>query len=503
MPSLPALPVPPAHPAVAHVPRPAHLAMLLATALLLSGCGGPDRAEGTDSSGPLTTSGWTVIEGGWMFEAETGERVPNPWVHVGPDGRIHGVGSEGQAAPSGGQHELIRLDDAETLLPGLIDLHAHYNMDLTGDGRVEESRWNPLVYLANGVTTTFPAGEYLPEQMLQLRDRIEAGTWDGPRILPSGPYFGSSRPGWNRDITREELHAEVDEWWERGVRHFKAKGAGPDHVRWLVERVHELGGTVTGHVDSGARGSTNSVEAIEAGIDRIEHILGGYVLDREQAAYPVWNQVDTTSAAFRRTVDLFLERGIHFNPTITAPVYFTELEEGFDDWADERTFFTPYIQDRVAERIEDRGRPRNELMSDLYQAMKRSTLAFYNAGGGPLITLGTDNPSGGEFLPGFSAHRELHAMVLAGMPPASALQSGTLNGARALGMDDDLGSIAPGKWADLFLVRGNPVEDIRATREVQWVMREGRRHDPVALLSQARGQIGPAGPDDHDGWWRW
>jgi imidazolonepropionase-like amidohydrolase len=492
------------------IPSPASLLPLslrrpfpaLAAFLVLAGCGGgPGEAASSTAGDPDT--GWQRIEGGWLLDVERGERIPNPGITVAPDGRIAAVGDErrrpGDDPDALATARVLRLEGEDTLLPGLIDLHAHYNMDLTGDGRFEETRWNSLIYLANGVTTTFPAGEYVPEQMLRLRDRIEAGEWQGPRVLPSGPYFGSSRPGWNREITREELHAEVDAWWERGVHHFKAKGAGPDHVRWLVERVHHHGGTVTGHVDSGARGSTNSVEAIEAGINRIEHILGGHALDREQAAYPVWNRVDTASAEFRRTVALFLERGVYLNPTITAPVYFTELEPGFDDWADEGSYFTPYVQERVA--LRERGR--NDLMSDLYAAMKRTTLAFYNAGGGDQITLGTDLPSSGDFLPGFGAHRELHALVLAGLPPLAALRAGTLNGARALGMDQEIGSIAPGKWADLLVVRGNPLEDITATRNVRWVMREGALHDPAALLDRARGRIGPAGPDDHAGWWEW
>lgn len=255
---------------------------------------------------------------------------------------------------------------------------------------------------------------------------------------------------------------------------------------------------MTGHVDSGARGSANSVEAIEAGIDRIEHILGGYALDRTQAAYPVWNQVDTASADFRRTVDLFLDHGVYFNATITAPIYLTEKVEGFEFWVDEPSFFTPFVQERVAER----EAPSNQLMSDLYQAMKRTTLAFHRAGGGPYITLGTDNPSAGEYLGGFSAHRELHALVLAGIPPMDALRAGTLNGARALGMDDEIGSITPGKWADLFVIDGDPLADIRNTRNVRLVLLEGRVHDPATLLDSARGRIGPRGEAERADWWR-
>jgi imidazolonepropionase-like amidohydrolase len=434
-----------------------------------------------------------------MVDVLVGERVPNPGILVSSAGRIQQVGPLGEPMPDGVDPETVILDDDLTILPGLIDVHAHYNMDLTGDGRIEETRWNPLVFLANGVTTTWQGGEYRPELIFDLRDRIESGEWIGPRVVPSGPYYGTTRPGWDRETTREQLHADVDEWVERGVLHFKAKGAGPEHLEALIERVHHHGGTVTGHVDSGARGSTNSEDAIRMGIDRIEHILGGPVLDREQAAYPVWNQVDTTDAAFREIVDLFLEHEVYFDPTITAPIYLTELVEGFDDWAGEREFFTPYVQERVAAR----ERTRNDLMSDLHEAMKRTTLAFYNAGGGPWITMGTDTPSRGEFLPGFSSHRELHAMVQAGIPPIDALRAGTINGARALKMDGETGSITPGKWADLAIIRGDPLDDIRATRNVEFVLREGVIYDPAALLDRARGGIGPAGPDDHARWWAW
>ena len=463
----------------------------LALTITLAGCAGPDPEA-------AATEGWRLVEGGWLLDVEAGERVENPGVLISPDGRIARVGSAGAEAPAGAPLDVIELADGETLLPGLIDLHAHYNMDLTGDGRVEETRYNPIVFLANGVTTTFPGGEYYPEVMKALQERLESGEQIGARLLRSGQYFGSTRLDWDPDITAEQIHAEVDALWAEGVRHFKAKGASPEHIRALVERAHHHGGTVTGHVDSGARGSTNSVDAIEAGIDRIEHILGGYVLDRTQAAYPVWNQVDTTSADFRRTVALFLDNEVYYDATITAPIYLTDRVEGFDFWVDEPSLFTPFVQEIVAAREPRSG----QLMSDLYEAMKRTTLAFYNAGGGPYITLGTDNPSAGEYLAGYSAHRELHAFVLAGIPPIDALRAGTINGARALKMEDEIGSIAPGKWADMFVVDGDPLADILNTRNVVLVMLEGEVYDPANLIDQVRGRIGPVSDAERADWWR-
>ncbi len=175
-----------------------------------------------------------------------------------------------------------------------------------------------------------------------------------------------------------------------------------------------------------------------------------------------------------------------FDPTITAPVYFSQLQEGFDYWVDERKFFTPEVQAWVKMKP-----PRRTVASfdSLYWAMRRTTKAFYDAGG--MITLGTDNPSTGEFLAGFSAHRELHTLVLTGIPTAGALKIATINGARALGVSDKLGTIEVGKLADLFVVQGNPVADIKNTRNVQLVMKSGFAYDPKTLLAQAEGRIGP------------
>lgn len=397
---------------------------------------------------------------------------------------------------------LLTLDDDQFILPGLVDLHAHYNMDLLGEGRVEELVYNPMLYLANGVTTTFPAGEYDPEDVLAARGRIDRGEQVGPRILPSGPYIGRSNPEWGAEATREAVYALVDEWAARGVVGFKAKGASPSEVEALIRRAHQHGLTVTGHLDSGFRGTTNARDAIRMGIDRVEHILGGHALDPERPAYPVWNEVDTTDVAFRAIVQDFLDHHVYFSATVTAPVYFASPDEteGFDDWADERAFFTPYVRQIWAER--DAQRTRVPLFDALYHTMLRTTKAFYDAGGGHLITLGTDKPSWGDFLPGFSAHREMHALVLAGLPEAAVLRIATQNGAAAINRGSLLGRLAPGALADLFIVRGNPLDDIRHTRNVEAVMKSGRLYDPARLQEAARGRIGPMGPEERANWTR-
>ena len=114
--------------------------------------------------------------------------------------------------------------------------------------------------------------------------------------------------------------------------------------------------------------------------------------------------------------------------------------------------------------------------------------------------MGSDHISTGDYLAGFSAHRELHALVLSGIPPTAAIKIATLNGARALRMGDQLGSIESGKLADLLVVRGNPLEDIRNTRNVRLVMKSGHIYDPAKLLNSVRGEMGPKTAAEAEHW---
>lgn len=82
----------------------------------------------------------------------------------------------------------------------------------------------------------------------------------------------------------------------------------------------------------------------------------------------------------------------------------------------------------------------------------------------------------------------------------AVLKAATINGAAALGVADKLGSVEIGKLADLVVVRGNPLEDIKVARDIRFVVKEGVVHDPKTLLLSAEGKIGPTGPADHPDW---
>jgi imidazolonepropionase-like amidohydrolase len=308
------------------------------------------------------------------------------------------------------------------------------------------------------------------------------------------------RKGWDPEkLTPDSIYAEVDYWVSRGVKGFKAKGIGPVQLRALIERAHQHGLTVTGHLGSGYRGSVNPRDAILMGMDRVEHFMGGDAMPATRAAYASLVNLDVGSPEVKRVIQLYLEHHVYFDATLTAYGYDAnnEGDEAFTHWVDETRFLTPYMQAELKKRP---PRQVSEQFDRIYRVKPKALKAFYDAGGGDLITLGTDHPSTGEYLPGFSSHREMFAMVRAGIPAAEVLQIATIHGARAIGMGDRLGSIEAGKLADLFVVRGNPLKDIRDTRKVQLVMKGGVLYDPAALLKSVEGKLGPTGPEDATNW---
>ncbi|MES2525037.1 MAG: amidohydrolase family protein [Gemmatimonadota bacterium] len=436
-----------------------------------------------------------VITGGWLFTSTGNARVRNPGIVIRA-GKFLRVGGDVSVAGEGS--ERVTLADTETVIPGLFDLHAHYAVELFDAGRKDETVAYPSLFLANGVTATFPAGEMDPEVMRALRVRIENGAEPGPRLLNSGPYFGTARPGWSRDVTVAQIYADVDRWAELGAKGFKAKGVTPDELRALIERAHFHGLTVTGHLDSGNRNSVNPRDAILMGIDRIEHFMGGDAFTPDKSAYASYEAMKFDTPEFKRIAELYKRQRTNFDATMSAYGYYGKKDpDVFTYFVEEKKFLTPYMRGVIDARA---PRPVNQQFENIYWNKRKEVKAFFDAGGGDLITLGTDHPSWGEFLTPFSVHREMQALSRAGIPNAAVLRIATINSARAMGLGDRLGTIEEGKWADLVVVRGDPVADIRRTREPRLVVKAGRVYDPQALMKSVEGKIGPASAADTMAW---
>jgi imidazolonepropionase-like amidohydrolase len=440
--------------------------------------------------------GQLVIRGGWLFDSVSDERRPNAGIVI-QDGKIVEVDADVRQQIFDTAN-VVDLAETDTILPGMIDLHAHYNLDLVDNGRVEEVVYNGIVFLANGVTSTWSAGEYYPERVIAQRDRIDAGESVGPRLFASGPYFGAFRceynigtaadecVAWPNDITEEEIRQEVDAWAEQGVVSIKIKQATPGEMKILIEQAHKNGMTTAAHLanydweyDVALR------DAILMGLDRVEHQL-------------TLGSGGEGSAEMPQMIDLMLTHGVYYDANLQMYGGINERRAHTPDmlWVDEAKYFTPYAR----ELLEKRGEPEPESDDAEFAQRVLELKSLFDAGGSHLLIVGTDEPVYTNLLPGFAYHRELLAMTYAGIPPAAVLKAATINGARALGVDARLGSIEVGKLADLYVVRGNPLDDIKVARDIKLVIRDGIAYDPTELLRSAEGKIGPAGEDDHADW---
>jgi imidazolonepropionase-like amidohydrolase len=338
--------------------------------------------------------------------------------------------------------------------------------------------------------------------MMGARRRIERGEQIGPRILSSGPYFGSARPGWKAaDETPEQIRKEVDTWAARGVMGFKAKGIQPAQLAALIDEAHRQGVTVTGHLDSGFRNSVNPRDAVLMGIDRIEHFMGGDAIVGTAGAYTSLEALDVTRPEVDQIIQLYLKRHVYFDATLsTYGAWYTDKDPRvYTPWTDEMAMLTPHAREVVDAALKTRRS--NEQFHRIYDVKLKEIKRFYDAGGAALITSGTDMPSWGQFFSGFATHRELNAFVVAGLPPAAALKAATTNAAHAFGLGDRLGTIETGKLSDFVVIRGNPLADIRNTHNVERVMVRGQLYDAKALLEQAKGTMGPKTAADDD-WWK-
>lgn len=433
------------------------------------------------------------LEGGWLIDGISDKALKNPGLLI-RNGKIAGIG---MSKPDPDEDfQILELANDDYVLPGIIDLHAHYRVEGMGVVR-DDTVAMPKIFLANGVTTTFPAGEIEPYKMRDLRIQIDNGKRPGPRILNSGPYYGSAALDWNDEFTVDDVNERVDKWVALGAKGFKAKNINKELLDALIQRAHQHGLTVTAHLNSGVGSTVNPQDAILMGIDRVEHFLGGDLLSDTTSAYNSLAKLDPDDPGLNEIIQLYVDRRVYFNPTLTTYGAIAQLDDdAFQFWVDEKEFLTPYYREIIGSP--DRG-SFGDLSEKIFKVKMKVIKRYYDAGG--LITLGTDRPYLkqsflGYQIGGFAAHREMQLLSEAGIPNMEVIRIATSNGAKAIGMSDRLGTIETGKWADLMIIKNNPIESIKNTRSVHTVIKSGMIYSTGELLDAAKGKLGPVSSDD-------
>jgi len=425
-------------------------------------------------------------------------------------GRIVSLGAaDSTKVPEGAQ----TLDyPGFTVLPGLVGMHDHLYyvtsaaLQRPPDGQVvqpgivvpEIPYTAPRLYLAAGVTTLRTTGSLEPYADLKVQRRIDAGLMPGPRVLVTAPYLegkGTRFAQMHELAGPEEARRLVDYWAAEGMTSFKAyQNISRAALSAAIDQVHHHHLKVTGHLCS-----VTWPEAIALGIDDFEH--GPVYSDSElvtdkkpdqcppgRAITESWVRADMTSAPVQALMASLLSR--HVAVTSTLPV-FEALVNG-----------RPPVQRRFLEALAPGARESyltaRALLSDAggrpglpELALRREMdfeLAFARAGG--LLLAGPDPTGNGGVLPGFGDQREVELLVEAGFKPVEAIQVATLNGARYLGEETEIGTVASGKRADLVLVKGDPSTNIADIENVELVFKQGVGYDSRKLIESVRGQVG-------------
>jgi imidazolonepropionase-like amidohydrolase len=391
-----------------------------------------------------------VIHAGHLLDVKTGKTFSNQTIVIQGD-KIVSVGSDSQN-PAGAQ--VIDLPSA-TVLPGLIDAHTHITMTtnfgysalaISIPRQALNGARNARVTLEAGFTTVRNVGASGFTDVA-LRDAINAGDVPGPRMLVSGPPLSITGGHCDENLLPFEMHVQSEgvadgiEAVQHKTREIIKYGAdlikicatggvlshgdNPQASQYTLEEMkaivadaHRLGRKVAAH----AHGAQGILWASEAGVDSIEH--GSYIDDAAIAEMK--------------------KNGTYLVPTL-------------------------YLADWFLENAERIGTP-PELIAkgrEVMPAARKNVARAFAAG--VKVGFGTD---AAVYPHGLNAH-EFAVMVKLGLTPLQAIQAATVNDADLLGWSDKVGTIEPGKWADIVAVDGDPLADVTTLERVKFVMKGG------------------------------
>lgn len=396
-----------------------------------------------------------AIRAGKVLDVRTGNYATDQIIWIEGD-RIKAIGNASEiSAKLPAATKIVDLSNS-TVLPGLIDCHTHLTstpydsgpagLHLSYPRQALTGARNARVTLEAGFTTVRNVGA-AGYSDIALRDAIKAGDVPGPRMLVSGPplsitgghgdqNFLAPQFAWSDDGVADGVDAvekKVRENIKYGADVIKFMATGgvlsegdnpalaqysPEEMKAIVDTAHGLGRKVAAH----AHGAIGIKYAVLAGVDSIEH--GSYINDED--------------------IQLMKEHGTYLVPTV-------------------------YLEDWLMENVQALGLTPNMIEKAklvLPIAQQNLSHAFKS---GVKVALGTD---AAVYPHGLNGH-EFGKMVQMGLSPLQAIQAGTVNAADLLGWSDRVGTLEPGKYADIVAIQGDPLADIHLLENVQFVMKGG------------------------------
>ena len=407
------------------------------------------------------------------------------------DGRIAEVGPAAQVRVPAGVHTMDL--SGHTLIPGLVGMHDHLFYTAAGGRAVQMSYTGPRLYLASGVTTIRTAGGRSPYAEINLREDIDRGLVPGPRIHLTAPYVTGAEGGGSMAVvtSADEARRFVAYWAGEGATWIKAyTDIGRAELGAAIKEAHRRGVKVTGHLCS-----VSFREAVALGIDNLEHGMltaSDFDPSKQPDVCPVSligrnTQADPRGEAARATIRTMVSRGVSMTSTLAV----------YEPFVANRPTKEPRVLNAMAPEVRASYlRIRHEIDSagtgPITVEGLKSAMAFereFVAAGG-LLAAGVDPTGLGGALAGYGDQRNYELFIEAGFTPAQAVRIMTANGAKVLGVDRRLGTVEPGKLADLAVLQGDLTADPTVIRRPTVVFKDGVGYDAARLSASVEGRVG-------------
>lgn len=407
-----------------------------------------------------------VIRHAAVFDAASGAFRTDQTIAIRGE-RIEAVGRN-LRAPHG-----ARIIDArgKFVIPGLIDAHVHlvHQPDMA---HMTPEELLPA-YLAHGVTTVRDAGDEIVAEKLAQR-WAEANPLTCPRVFLASPLLDGDPP-YHADIGRAvtsvekvpEVVADLDAWGVTTVKIYVKTGR--DVGRRIIEEGHRRGLKVAAHL-----GQYRARDAVNDGVDVLEHIWSVFNYSFADGEKPPRHLLDLNNPVAVELRQAIVRKGTMVDPTLAVfrNMILLHDREEIRNHSDNAS---------MPQRLKDhweRYRQRSNLQPATQAARAAEFKKYQELTGllhraGVTLLAGTDSPEP-WVPPGGALHQELEMLVGSGLTPAEALRAATVNNARALGQERNLGSIDAGKLADIVILGANPLDSIANTRRIERVIRGGQ-----------------------------
>ena len=465
----------------------ASLALLAATSLHAADLNDRDKGFIAYAQPTIAFTHAGVVDG-------TGGKVKREQTMVIDKGRIVALGATRRVKIPNG----ATVIDAhgKTLLPGFVMMHEHMFYP-AGELVYNELLFSfPRLYLAGGTTTMRTAGTMMPYADLNVRDAITDGAMIGPDMDVTGPYLngpGLPIPGVHALTGVDDAERTVNYWADEGVTSYKAyMHIRRDELQRSIEVAHRRGHKITAHLCS-----VTYREAVNLGIDNLEHgffVASDFVKDKQPDVCPGATVVthslallDLDSPEVKSLVKLLIDKHVALTSTLTVFETFVTGHPKASQGALDAMI--PEVRKQYETSWDAVQKKPAGDWAVAYPKLAKLEKMFVDAGG--MLMDGTDPTGYGGVVPGYAGKREIELLVKdGGFSVEQAIRISTLNGAKFLGRDRDIGTLEVGKRADVVVIDGDPLQGITAIEKMPLVFKNGIGYDTAKIFAAMKETVG-------------